>query len=291
MARRTLALLAAVVLTVVTATSALAIEGGTPDLGSHPNVGILAFDVDGPGGVPPFAICTGSVISDDAFLTAAHCIIPPLVSLPPNVTWAVTLLPGSPSDPIVPGGYFPDDYPACCALTVAESAIAYAANVVVDPMYDPAVYTEETGGEHDLAVVQFAPGTFAGVTPVAIVHPGLLSHLGAAGDRQGPRMTIVGYGAELRNGGLYLAGYRKTGRASLIDVTDNWLMLTQTTAGLPGNAALCLGDSGSPQFLGGSNVQVSVFHGGSLGCIGVGYAQRLDTPAAQTFLAPFLGAD
>jgi hypothetical protein len=291
MARPILALLTAALLASATATSALAIEGGTPDGNGHPNVGLLAFDIDGPGGVPPFAICSGSVISDAAFLTAAHCIIPPLVSLPPNVTWAVTLVSGSPTDPIIPGGYFPDDYPACCALTVPESAIAYAVGVVVDPLYDPATYTEETGGEHDLAVVQFAPGTFAGTGPVKLVHPGQLAALAAAGNRRGPRLTITGYGGELRAGGIYLAGYRKTGRASFVDATSNWLVLTQTTDGLPGNAALCLGDSGSPQFLGGSNVQISVFHGGALNCRGTGYAQRLDTPAEQAFLAPFVGSD
>jgi hypothetical protein len=287
---RKLVLPLALLLVAFSAAPALGIDGGAPDGTGHPNVGLLAFDVDGPGGTPPFVICTGSVISESAFLTAAHCIIPPLVSLPANVTWAVTLVAGSPASPVVPGGYFPDDYPFCCALTVPESAIAYATDAVVDPDYDPGTYTEATGGEHDLAVVEFAPGTFAGVAPVDLVHPTQLDHLAAAGNRQGPRLTIVGYGAELRDGGTYVAGYRKTGRASLFDVTDNWLALSQTTGGLPGNAALCVGDSGSPQFLGGSNVQVSVFHGGDLGCIGTGYAQRLDTPAEQAFLAPFIGS-
>lgn len=141
---------------------------------------------------------------------------------------------------------------------------------------------------HDLAVVQFLPGTFADGTPVGIVDPGTLDHLGAAGSRLGPQFTIVGYGAEVRDGGIYFAGYRKTGHASLIDVLDNWLELTQTTSGLPRSAALCLADSGSPQFIGGSNVQVSVFHGGDLLCDGEGYAQRLDTSAEQAFLAPYL---
>jgi hypothetical protein len=277
----------ALALLVFSASPAMALDGGVPDGNAHPNVGLLAFDVDGPGGVPPFAICSGSVISDDAFLTAAHCIIPPLVSLPPNVTWAVTLVPGSPASPIVPGGYFPDDYPGCCALTVPESAIAYASDVVVDPLFDPAGFTNPTSGAHDLAVVEFAPGTFAGVTPVQIVHAGLLDHLAAAGARRGPQLTLVGYGAELRDGGAYVAGYRKTGRASFVDTTDVWLALTQSTDTPKRGAVLCYGDSGSPQFLGGSNVQVSVYHSAE-GCYGTGYAQRLDTPAEQEFLSPFL---
>ena len=286
MSRRILALLTAATLTAVTATSALAIDGGTPDGDAHPNVGVLAFDLDGPGGFPPFQFCNGSVISDDAFLTAAHCILPPEPILPPNVTWAVTLAAGSPADPIEHGGF---DYPACCMLTVPASEIVYATGVMVDPDYDPASYTHKTGGEHDLAVVEFAPGTFAGVTPVDIVRPGQLAHFAPRGNRRGPRMTIVGYGAELQDGMLYIAGYRKTGRASLVDVMENWLVYSQTTGGLPGNAALCDGDSGAPQFLGGSNVQVSVYHTGDGLCGGNGYAQRLDTPAEQAFLAQFIG--
>lgn len=288
MAAKSVVLLALALL-VLSASPAMAIQGGVPDGNGHPNVGVLTFDVDGPGGTPPFVICSGSVISDRDFLTAAHCIIPPLVQLPPNVTWAVSLTAGSPSHPIIPGGYFPNDYPGCCALTVPASAIAYATDVIVDPLYDSATYTETTGGAHDLAVLEFAPGTFADVTPVAIAHQGLLDRLAAAGNRQGPQLTIVGYGAEVRDDGIYVAGYRKTGRAEFIDTTNNWLKLTQTTDGLPRNAALCLGDSGSPQFLGGSNVAVSVFHGGDLGCDGAGYGQRLDTAAEQAFLAPFIG--
>jgi hypothetical protein len=287
--RRFIILVCAAALALAGGAPTLAIEGGVADNGGHPNVGVLAFDVDGPGGIPPFASCSGSVIADDAFLTAAHCIIPPLFELPPNVTWAVSLEPGSPTSPIIPGGYFPADVPYCCVLTVPESAISYSTNVVVDPLYDPNSFGL-TGGAHDLAVVEFAPGTFAGVDPVDIVRAGQLEHLAAAGNRQGPQVTMVGYGGELRDGAVYFAGYRKTARASFIDLTDVWVALTQTTDSLPRNAAACLGDSGSPQFLGGSNIEIAVFHDGALGCDGIGYAQRLDTPAEQAFLAPYLAS-
>ncbi len=267
------------------APTALALDGGIPDGNAHPNVGLLGFDVDGAGPTPPFSICTGSVISDHAFLTAAHCIETPLV--PAGVAWAVTLEGGSPSAPILPGGVFPDEYPTCCTFTLPQSSIAYATDVVVDPQFDPDGFTSPTAGAHDLAVLEFAPGTFAGVTPVTIVRPGLLDHLRAAGNRRGPQVTLVGYGAETRGDQLYVAGYRQRGRASIVDVAEGWLVLTQSTDALPRSAAPCAGDSGSPQFLGGSNIQVSVYHTASA-CQGIGYAQRLDTPSEQAFLAPYL---
>ncbi len=76
---RKLAIPLILALLLVTATTALAIDGGIPDGNAHPNVGMLGFDVDGAGPTPPLGICTGSVISDRALLTAAHCIETPLV--------------------------------------------------------------------------------------------------------------------------------------------------------------------------------------------------------------------
>ena len=284
MLRRVLALLAAVALTAVTATSALAIEGGVPDGGGHPNVGMLGFDIDGAGPTPPILICAGSVMSDHAFLVAAHCIINDIVAQFGEVTWAVTLEGGSPSAPIMPGG---TNYPDCCVMTVPETSIARATGVVVDPLFDVNSFASPTGGMHDLAAIEFPAGTFAGVTPVRIVHPGLLDHLSAAGGRRGPQLTLVGYGAELQEGQLYIPGYRKTGRSSVVDTTPVWLEISQDTDLLPRSASPCAADSGSPLFLGGSNVQVAVYHTAE-GCYGTGYAQRLDTPAEQAFVAQFL---
>jgi len=267
----------AVLLAVLLPAPADAIVGGAPDGDAHPNVGLLAFDVDGTGPAPPIGICGGSVISDAAFLTARHCIEPPLIPLPPGVQWVVTLEGGSPDAPVTPGGVFPDAFPGCCVLTVPEARLARATGVVLHPAFEPGFVPgmgAPGAGRHDLAVVRFPPGAFAGVTPVALPPARL-----PGSRRGGPRVTLVGYGAEQRDG-LFVPGYRKTARAAFAGADGNWLLLA------PRTGALCMGDSGSPQFLGGSNVQLAVFHDTVPGCTGgPSYSQRLDTPAEREFLS------
>jgi hypothetical protein len=239
-------------------------------------VGLLAFDVDGEGETPPFGLCSGSVISDSVFLTAAHCI-----TAIPDAQWVVTLDGGGPGDPVSTPGFFPDDFPFAVTGPVYRSIGA-----VVHPDFGGG-----SSRENDLAVLLFPEGTFDQVTPIELPTAGLLDDLAARGGLVGRNVTLVGYGTDAAVGPprYFSHGYRQTATAPIQALTPRWLRIQQTPAAT-GQGSLCLGDSGSPQFLGGSdsNLAVSLFSHHATTCGGVSRAQRLDTLSARQFLSQFV---
>ena len=253
-----------------------AVHNGVPDGDAHPNVGLLAFDIDGEGPTPPFALCTGSVISDDAFLTAAHCI-----AAIPNAAWVVTLDGGSPEQPLATQGFFPDDFPFAVIGSVERSI-----GVIVHPEFGRGL-----SRINDLAVVLFPEDTFAHSTPVALPTAGLLADLAAHGGLVGRTVTLVGYGTDAEVGPprYFFHGYRQTATAPVQALTPRWLRVQHTPAATD-QGSLCYGDSGSPQFLGDSesNMIVSLLSHGLTTCRGAARAQRLDTASAREFLSRFI---
>jgi hypothetical protein len=247
------------------AVPAAAVDRGRPDHERHPNVGLLAADPDGPGGQPPFFLCSGAVIAPDAFLTAAHCI-----EAFPGATWSVSLEPGAPRQPVHDPGFLWADFPF--AMRVPTVA---ARDVVVHPRF-----AGGEGGAHDLAVLRLPPGTFT-VAPVLLPRAGLLDAL-ASGLRE-RRFRLVGYGTDPEGPAaaprLRLRGFRQTATAPFGALTDLQLVLRRTATG-----GLCLGDSGSPQLLG--PVAVSILSSDGALCEAIA-GQRLDTPAEVAFLRRF----
>lgn len=248
----------------ITSLSSYAIENGQHDY-MHRNVGGIGFDVDGPANpAPPLGLCSGFVISDSAFVTAAHCIITPG---PLAQSWAVTLEPGTPENPIILPGIFTGanvfDFPM---LVETIDAIA----VHVHPDFDPGTLSL------DVAVLEFPPGTFK-VRPVRLAEQYYLDKLDIKGVLNLRPVGLVGYGAQaLTDEGYVMAGYRSRGFSKVSEITDDQLFLTPTEVF---DARLLPGDSGSPQFISGRAVSLTS---------SLEELQRLDIPEVLDFLAPFI---
>ena len=271
-----LALTLAFLLSLAGAAPALAVDEGAPDRDRHPNVGLLAFDLDGAGPIPPAVLCSGSVLSDRLFLTAGHCI----PAVPADAEWVVTLEPGTPAHPVARPGVFPDDFPFPVLVPTRRGGVA-----ITHPAFDP----DER--RHDVAIVRFPAGTFAGVQPVELPRARQLDRLRRRGALARSSFRLVGYGTDPERGDgapvFVLEGYRQTATAPFQALTPARLILDGRT-GITGRGGLCYGDSGSPQFLGDSAVVVSVFSEHADDCNGPLFAQRLDTRSERKFLARFV---
>ncbi len=269
-------LIAVLVVALVAPSRGAALDNGVPDGDRHPNVGMLAFDLDGPGGDPPAFLCSGSVLSKRVFLAAAHCIAVFPKDLFPQVEWSVSLEAGSPARPVATPGLVFDDFPFAVRVPTTP-----ALHVAVHPRFDP-----ETRA-HDLAVLVMPKRSFAGVRPVRLPPKRLLPKLA----RRGTALTLVGYGADPDFSGtapkFLFEGYRQVAAAPIGGLSERWVELDNATA----LGGVCLGDSGSPQLVPGTNIavsQVSTDGPPEAPCTGTALAHRLDTRAERRFLARYL---
>jgi secreted trypsin-like serine protease len=246
-----LAALAAAVATALSAAGgAVAVTGGTVDTADR-NVGALI-------GVAPSGaeklFCSGTLIAPKVFLTAAHCI--QNIQALPGARVAVTF--DTTFDP-------------------ATSKLIFG-TPVVSPYYSSSQNDPE-----DLAVVllESAP---RGIAPVNVVgQTGYLDTLPLAT----ATFANVGYGVSEpvnapKGPTVEGAGTRRVSFSSFNSLTKGLLKLKQNQ----GFGGTCTGDSGGPQFLNG--IQVSLTITGDTQCKATNVDQRLDTPLAQAFLAPYL---
>ena len=264
------ALAAAVLLPAVAAAPAIAIDEGVPDGSAHPNVALVGVDFDRGGPEPPTLWCTGFVVSDHVIVTAAHCI----QNAPPDVGWVATLQGGSPASPVSEPGILFDDFPFSFLVDYVS-----ANQAVAHPRFNGS-------NAHDLAVLVFDPGTFAGVTPLPLPAANLAGRLKHR--LRGQPVTLVGYGVDPEGPGptLINEGYRQTATAPLKHVTNQQVKYNgnarQTHQG-----GVCEGDSGSPQLLEDSGIAISLLSSSAEDCRGEFRGQRLDTAAERQFLSQY----
>jgi hypothetical protein len=107
------------------------------------------------------------------------------------------------------------------------------------------------------------------------------------------QFTSVGYGVHepIRGGGpptFPFTSDRWMSIGTLSALNKAWVRLSQNNA--TGDGGTCFGDSGGPQFLGGSssNLQVSLTVTGDAMCLATNVDYRLDTAPARAFLSQFV---
>lgn len=243
----------------LSAAPARAIIGGQFDGSGHPFVAAIG-QPDG-GGI----YFTGTAISPNVVLTAAHAVLIQ-ERLDGMNTARVTF------DPVA-----------------SASSTWYSGTMYVDPAFDPTSLVDR----NDLAVIVLDT-QIKGIAPASLPTEGLLDQL----TLQGPRASfeLVGYGISNYVGGANGGGHptldfgstgtRNLAEENLGSVTSGWLRLQ-----VDGGASVCIGDSGAPSFIGGSDVVAGITIGGQSinggQCQSPPWDQRVDTPSARAFLGAY----
>ena len=267
--RKTLAALAALVAVAVFATTAGAVTDGELDGDGHPYVGLMvAQDEDG----TPLWRCSGTLLSEQLFLTAGHCTEAPAAHVEiwfdagpiendPNYVSVAAGGDGC-EDPDVTG------YP--CHGDVGGTPFTH-------PEYDPGAFYL-----HDLGVVVLDE-------PYLLAEYGALPELGQLDvlkTRRGKQdlgFTAVGYG--LQKSFPDAASWkdqadrvRMVAHPKLIQINNGYvgdfsILLTNNAH----TGGTCFGDSGGPNFIGDTNVVGGVTSFGKNGtCAGTGGVYRVD---------------
>lgn len=237
--------------------AATALVNGTSD-SSHPEAGALYFSdtADGP---REFA-CSGALIDDTAFLTAAHCF----------------------ADYYRANGHLPYAW-ATFDQKPTDTSTYFGGTIAIDPAFVPKltsrqnVYANDT---NDIAVVHLSADP--GIVPATLPSE---SQLGALPRDQ--TFDVVGYGSAVTfgaGGHTYPpTGERQSALLGLNSVTPGWVHEDQNWSAGWGGA--CGGDSGGPNYLHDTHVIAATTITGDMVCRSTNVAIRLDTASAREFLA------
>lgn len=234
-----------------------AIVYGEPDGEAHPYVGaLMAERVPGQVG----QVCSGTLIDDDVFLTAAHCTEHlRSLGIGPSDVW-VTF------DPTLDG------------------ASPLGGTYVSHPGFNQA-----RSDAKDIAVILLDEPV--AIAPAQLPHAGLLDEMKASHTIDDGHYVAVGYGQvrETRTG-AFDSIFRNRERRGAVQtysaLTANWLRFSMNQA--TGDGGTCFGDSGGPHLFGDSSLIVSITILGDNVCKATDVTYRLDTPSARDFLDDFV---
>jgi hypothetical protein len=251
-------LVVAVVLALLTATTAQAITFGEPDGDRHPNVGFMIAQFPD-GSLQPR--CSGTLIAPTVFLTAAHC-----------VRWMAV------------SGVGTHDVFVSFDPVFDENAVLHRGTY-----YDNPSYGHDQGDAHDVAVIVLDEAL--NIRPATLPPPGLLDQMKQGGTLAGMQFVTAGYGMERndKTGGPHSIGAygeRQYAVETFLALLPAWIQSSMNPS--TGNGGTCFGDSGGPHFLGDSNMVVAVTSRGDAVCRALDTAYRLDIGSARDYLGQFV---
>jgi secreted trypsin-like serine protease len=215
--------------------------------------------------------CTGTLIGEKVFLTAAHCAeyLQWVLADNPNIQALVTF------DP-----------------TIAEEDTFYAIEqIVVNPNYR-VKYGEADPG--DVAVILLAQAP-TGIEPARLPTVGLLDQLKEEHLLESTKFTTVGYGDvrnTIRTSFAAIQDNMDRNRVdhSFLTLTNAWLSLSANPN--TGNGGGCWGDSGGPHFIYLNSVETNIIASltaaGDVMCKAVDKTYRMDTLSVHSFLGQYV---
>lgn len=250
--------------------SASAITNGQPDGTAHPYVALVTELANLPSTSPPACcpppVCSGVAISPTVLVTTAGCTSANtpgdlvFVTFDPQGAFATNPL-------YLTGHYFPD--PNFCVGCGGGFGSGFITNTLAIVVLDQPV-----------SLARYAQLPAPDVVDTLPVGTG---------------MTIVGYGFQAplkkirRNGGGFWT--REFTTANLLGTNESLPEYIKISANQSqGKGGVCFSDGGAPVLL--DNTDTVVATGGftaNSNCVGVSWAQRLDTPDAISFIGQFLG--
>ena len=233
------------------------------------NVG--AFIVKSPTTGEIFPICSGTMITANVFLTASHCTAFYTQDLAPEGFVAFVSLDNS-----IPFG----------SLTTSKTTLLPVAHVVTNPNFNQA---QSDPGDIGVLILE---KNVKGVTPAVLPSCGLFDQLQAQNGLNDATFTNAGYGLQNRVAGGSVPFFQDINPVPRMFSFSNFrslggafMRLSQNPS--TGDGGTCFGDSGGPNFLtvNGQQLIVSITITGDAVCRSTNTVYRLDTAAAQGFLA------
>ena len=249
---------------------------------------LALYDRNGDGTPDRFDwFCSGTMISPDVYLTAAHCT----VDWPDGTRFFVSL------DEDVQGEL---DQAASLGLSGTAEAnwfVSHGHAVEGDAHWDPA-YGHDEANPHDVAVVDFSdrattPADVWSFTPAQLPSA---DELGQLGSRRLDKASwlVVGYGTEeaANTGGGQPGhpggGVRMKAPLGFNSLTKSWVKLAMNES--RGFGGACYGDSGGPNFvtINGQRILAATTVTGDSPCYATNVVYRMDTPTARNFLGNYV---